>query len=609
MKYKNIRQRLKNIGIMMTVCAVTLTGCASASSKNASESGVESAVETEANTAEQTAASAGTSDVTGSTIDASDQFTDRDLDWSYDESEAIAVTLSDGGSTASDDSVQIDGDTLTITKEGVYVISGSLKNGQIQVNTADDENAKVQIVLNGVNITNESSACIYVIEADKTFITTAEGTENSLSTTGEYVAIDDNNIDGVIYSKDDLVLNGDGVLNIEGPTGHGVVSKDDLKVTGGEVIVNSSDHALAGKDSVRITGATLNLTTNEDGIHSGNNDNEDETAGYIYVADGNITINAGDDGMHADLETRIDGGNISVAKSYEGIEGQIVVISGGEIAVTSSDDGVNAGGGADSSGETSGFGGGKDMFSATNEDCHIYIYGGLLSVNSQGDGLDSNGYLTMADGTVTVDGPSNDGNGALDFGDGCNGTISGGTIIATGMSGMAETFSSESTQASVMVNLESAVSGEVTLTDSNGNVLASLTPTKSYNSVVISSPDLTDGETYTLKTGDTETEVTLEGTSTTVGQAGMNGRGGRGKMGGGPSENSGDASENMGERPENMPEPPEDNGERPEDMGQPPEKPDGQDGENGPGPMGGGKFDGERPERPDDTTNESESTL
>ena len=610
MKYKNIRKRLKNIGIMMTVCAVTLTGCASASSKNASESGVENAVETEANTAEQTAAStAGTSDVTGSTIDASDQFTDRDLDWSYDESEAIAVTLSDGGSTASDDSVQIDGDTITITKEGVYVVSGSLKNGQIRVNTADDENAKVQIVLNGVNITNESSACIYVIEADKTFITTAEGTENSLSTTGEYVAIDDNNIDGVIYSKDDLVLNGDGVLNIEGPTGHGVVSKDDLKVTGGEVIVNSSDHALAGKDSVRITGATLNLTTNEDGIHSGNNDNEDETAGYIYVADGNITINAGDDGMHADLETRIDGGNISVAKSYEGIEGQIVVISGGEIAVTASDDGVNAGGGADSSGETSGFGGGKDMFSATNEDCHIYIYGGLLSVNSQGDGLDSNGYLSMAGGTVTVDGPSNDGNGALDFGDGCNGTISGGTIIATGMSGMAETFSSESTQASVMVNLESAVSGEVTLTDSNGNVLASLTPTKSYNSVVISSPDLTDGETYTLKTGDTETEVTLEGTSTTVGQAGMNGRGGRGKIDGGPSENWGDASENMGERPENMPEPPEDNGERPEDMGQPPEKPDGQDGENGPGPMGGGKFDGERPERPDDTTNESESTL
>nr|MCR4796902.1 hypothetical protein [Lachnospiraceae bacterium] len=171
------------------------------------------------------------------------------------------------------------------------------------------------------------------------------------------------------------------------------------------------------------------------------------------------------------------------------------------------------------------------------------------------------------------------------------------------------TFSSESTQASVMVNLESAASGEVTLTDSNGNVLASLTPTKSYNSVVISTPDLTDGETYTLKTGDTETEVTLEGTSTTVGQAGMNGRGGRGKMGGGPSENSGDASENQGERPEGMAEPPEDNGERPADMRQPPEKPDGQDGENGPGPMGGGKFDGERPERPDDTTNESESTL
>ena len=583
MNYNKIRLYVKKIAVITAVSTLVLTGCASASGNDATNTETASE-ETEETTAEATTVSTETvTDVTGSTIDVSDQFTDRDLDWSYQESTAITVTLSDGASTASDSSVQIDGDTITITKEGVYVLSGTLTNGQIQVNTADDENAKVQIVLNGVEIANESSACIYVIEADKTFITTAEGTENTLSTTGAYVAIDDNNIDGVIFSKDDLVLNGDGVLNIEGSTGHGVVSKDDLKVTGGEVNINSSDHALAGKDSVRITGATLNLTTNEDAIHSGNSDNADETAGYIYVADGTITINAGDDGMHADLETRIDGGTVTIEKSYEGIEGQIVVIAGGEIAVTSSDDGINAGGGADSSGETSGFGGGRDMFSATNEDCHIYIYGGALFVNAEGDGLDSNGYLTMAGGTVTVDGPSNDGNGALDFGDGCSGSITGGTIIAVGMSGMAETFSTDSTQASLMVNLDTSVTGEITLTDSDGNTVISYTPTKSYNSVVISTADLTDGQTYTLKTGDTETEVTLDGVSTTVGQAGMGGRGGMG----GPGQNM--------------------------------------NGENGQGRMGGGRgkfngempdmenlpedFDGQMPQRPDDAADGSDQTT
>lgn len=534
MSYKKLKRKLTAFAAIAVASMVILTGCKGSSSSDSSS-------ETQSSEEES---STSTSDVEGSTIDTSEQFTDRDLDWSYDESEAITVTLADGASEASDSSVVIEGDTITISEEGVYVFSGTLSNGQIQVNN-EAKDAKIQIVLNGVEITNESSACIYVVAADKVFVTTAEGTENSLSVTGEYVNIDDNNIDGVIFSKDDLVLNGDGVLNIEGSTGHGVVSKDDLKVTGGTLNINSSDHGLSGKDSVRITGATISITTNEDGIHSSNDDDEDTTAGYIYVADGTITINAGDDGMHADLETRIDGGDITIEKSYEGLEGQIVTVVGGTISVTSDDDGMNAGGGADASGATSGFGGGKDMFSASNSDCKIYIYGGNININASGDGIDSNGDLYIYGGEIYVEGPENSGNAAIDKGDQGTAVISGGTLIATGMSGMAEGFSEDSTQVSVLLNLSTTVSGEVQLLDSEGNVLLSYTPSKSYNSVNISTADLAEGETYTIVTGDTETEITVDSVSVTEGEASMSGNmGGRGGMGGAMQGGRGNFSEN-----------------------------------------------------------------
>ena len=524
MNYKSIKKKLSVFGAVALASVVMFAGCAGGTSSGSSDSESTESTDSTESTSETT--------VDGSTIDTTDQFTDRDLDWSYDESEAVTITLADSASEASDSSVVIDGDTITITEEGVYVISGSLSNGQIQVNN-EAEDGKIQIVLNGVDITNESSACIYVAAAEKVFITTAEGTENNLAVTGEYVNIDDNNIDGVIFSKDDLVLNGDGVLNIEGSTGHGVVSKDDLKVTGGTLNINSSDHGLSGKDSVRITGATISITTNEDGIHSSNEDDEETTAGYIYIADGTITINAGDDGMHGDLETRIDGGDITIEKAYEGIEGQIVTVTGGTVSVTSDDDGINAGGGADGSGATSGFGGGKDMFASSNSDCKIYIYGGEISINSSGDGVDSNGDLYIYGGTIYVDGPENDGNAAIDKGDQGTAVISGGTVIATGMSGMAESFSEDSTQVSILLNLESTVSGEVSIADAEGNVLASYTPSKSYNSITISCEGLTQGETYTVVTGDTSTEIEVDSVSVTEGEASMTGGMGGAMQGGG----------------------------------------------------------------------------
>lgn len=554
-----------------TNTASTSSSNSGSSSGNSSDSSTKSG----SNTVKAADASA-TSVSETSSLDTSDMFTDRDLEQTYDESEAETITLADGASSTSADGVTIDGDTITITKEGIYVLSGTLSDGQVIVD-CEDENAKVQLVLNGVTISNDSSAAIYVKAADKTFITTVKGTTNTLSMTGTYEAIDENNIDAVIFAKDDLTLNGEGTLNVTASTGHGIVCKDDLKVTGGTYNITSPDHALNGKDSVRIADGSINLKTTEDGgdgIHSGND--EDSTKGWIYISGGNITIAAADDGIHSDTEVRIDGGTIDVSESYEGIEGEVINVVDGTINVTSSDDGFNAAGGStteasdgrtsqtstatedstgavtmmstdasatdamssatvrnDNSGDSSfsddnasdsaraggpgngGFGGGPGNggmgggMMDTDENAGMYFYGGTTTVDAGGDGLDSNGYLVVNGGTIYVSGPTSSRDGALDFG--ISGTINGGTVIAVGAAGMDETFGSDSTQGVIRIQTNSTVTGEVQLLDSDGNVLASYTPTKQYSSVVISTAGITDGSTYTVKTGSESTSVTMDG--------------------------------------------------------------------------------------------------
>lgn len=644
-------------------------------------------------------------------LDSSDMFTNRDKEIGYDEESAIAINLSDGVSTADSDSVVIDGDTITITEEGTYILSGSLTNGQIVV---EAENAKVQLVLDNADISCETSAAIYVKDADKVFITTTDGSTNTVCTSGEFEAIDDNNIDAAIFSKSDLTLNGAGSLEVTCPNGHGILSKDDLAITSGEYVVDAGKHALSGKDSVRIAGGIFDLTAGRDGIHSENTDEGEK--GFVYIEngsftitsdgdgidasyvveivdgsfditagggyengevhtdndmmggfgnmggqtqdgstgegnapsdmtppdgstgegnapigmtspdgnsvtdsttttsadessqdgnvimlsaassttsetadtviadnttdeedtgdsadavasagaensavtasstdtaeasdsdsststkgikadvalqilggdyninsaddafhtnstleirDGNMEIATGDDGMHADDALVISDGDINITESYEGIEGLTITIDGGNISIVSSDDGLNAAGGADSSG----FGGMEtDMFES-NDDIWIEINGGYLYILAGGDGVDSNGDLTINGGDVYIDGPSDGGNSAIDYGDNAAAYINGGTVVAVGSSDMVEAFDDSSEQAVMSVSVSAGSAGdEIKLLDGDGNELISFTAAKTYDAVIITTADMAQGETYTLVTGDDETTVEM----------------------------------------------------------------------------------------------------
>ena len=545
-----------------------------------------------------------------------------------EESDAIAIILSDSGSSCADPSVQISGSTVTITAAGDYVLTGSLSDGQIIVDASED--AKVKLILNGVSIIKNGHAAIYALKADKLVLSSAEGSENLLQAAGEFIQVDDNNVDAAVFSKCDLTLSGDGILNISCLTGHAVVSKDDLKLKSGTVNLEAASKGLFGKDSVNVEGGVLSADVGTDGICS---DNEEEGKGCITVEDGvlnllcqkdgldasgditvnggtlivsagsgqegkgiksdaNITISggslsvnsvddaihasgslsisggelllaSGDDGVHADSTLTVSDGFVTVSQSYEGLEAQVITVSGGTIRVNAWDDGFNAAGGNDGSNARGFFGG--DSFD-TQSAASLTISGGTVYVNAEGDGLDSNGYFYMSGGTVFVSGPTNSGNGALDYG--IDGVISGGTIVAVGASGMAQNFGQNSTQGSILVNLSSmqAAGSTVSLLDSSGNTLVSFEPEKSYSSVVVSSSALTVGESYTLIAG-AETQTILL-SSLIYGSGGMMG----GMMGHGAGRGQGGFSGWQGQQT------PDGFGGRPDQQ---------MPGDFGNGPMGG----------------------
>ena len=560
------------------------------------------------------------------------------------ESNKASIILKNDSITIDGTGATVKGSKVTINESGTYDISGVLENGQIIVNAEDND--KVKLVLNGAAITCKDSSAIYIKNADKTRISLADGTENSLEDAETYAEANTENDEpsGVVFSKDDLLIEGNGALTVNGNYDAGIVSKNDLKIKSGILNITCKGDGIKGKDSVDIEDGTITINTEGEGIKA-TNDSE-EGKGYVLIQKGNIditsendaiqaenslmildgnikiktgggsenatkktgdmrqstsntttnqetsdskkglksalnieidggnididsyddgihtdntvsinagTINiaSGDDGIHGTSSVDVAGGKIDITESYEGIEGEIITIDDGEIHISSSDDGINAstGSSTDTSGDmqdkgqrpeqgdmqdkgqrpeqgdmqdkgqmpeqgdisfqggAGGPGGGFDE--AT--DAELNINGGYLYVNTDGDGLDSNGLITMTGGKVIVNGPTNDGNGALDYAGTFN--MTGGFLVAAGSSGMLQAPDTSSEQYVISASLSESISGGTicNIKSNSGEDILTFAPAKEYQSVVVCSPNIKNGESYTISTGGTSTGQEKDG--------------------------------------------------------------------------------------------------
>lgn len=428
-KKKNRKKETGAVVSLLLASSLAFGGCGTAvtssSSVNAESARTESTGETSADNADTTSESTDSEnamesasdinfdlELTESTIDT--EFTDREKSGSYKALEAVKITLNKTTATVSGSGAKADGSTITITEEGVYVVSGTLEDGQIIVDASDSD--KVQIVLDGVHINCETNAAIYVREADKVFITLAENSSNTLGGGNEYTQIDDNTVDGVIFSKSDLVCNGTGSLTIEADYKHGIVSKDDLVITGGTYKIATADNGITAKDQIKILDGSFDIDAANSAVKAKNTD--DTELGNIYIAGGIFTIEAEQDGFHA------------------------------------------------------------------------------------------TGSIVVDDGTITVN-----------SGDDGSAIVTGGTLAAICSAGMTESFDEASTQPVITYYSTETQSADttITLTDSDGSALFTVTPEKAYASIVLTCPEMKLDATYTLAAGTDNEEIILTDIITTAG--------------------------------------------------------------------------------------------
>lgn len=423
---------------------------------------------------------------------------DEASDYVWNSSDVVPITLNGSSIAVGGNGATASGSKVTITSAGTYSFSGSLTDGQVIVNTTDK--AVVRLILNGVNITSSNSAPIYIKDSGKTVIVLADNSNNTLTdgTTYVYDVVADEEPNAAIFSKSDLTFFGTGALTVNGRFGDAIVSKDGLIIKSGNITVSAADDGIRGKDYLIIDSGTLNITSKADGLKSSNDENA--ALGYVIINDGTIAIAAGDDGIHAETNLVINKGNITISKSYEGLEGKTITLNNGTVHLTSSDDGVNA---------SDGSGGG--MGGSAGSSNLLTINGGYLYLNAGGDGLDANGSIVITGGTVLVNGPSTNGNGALDY-DGSF-KISGGVLVAVGSSGMAQVPGTTSTQNSVLVNFtgNQAANSLVNIQSVDGKSILTFKAAKQYQSLAFSSADLATGTTYSVYTGGSSTGTSTDG--------------------------------------------------------------------------------------------------
>lgn len=382
-----------------------------------------------------------------------------------DTSGGISIVLNGDSIATQGPGVTVEGSTATITEGGAYALSGTLADGQIVVDAGED--AVVTLVLDGVNIRNSTNAPLYLVNAAQVVITLADGSTNSIADAASYVYADaeTDEPDAAVFANVDVVFAGNGSLSVEGNYKDGISSKKGLAINSGTYAIDAAG----------------------DGINAD---------GDILINDGVIVMAVGDDGIHTEANMTINGGDIRINRSVEGLEAMVMTLNGGEIRIVSSDDGVNIAGDVEE-----GTGRPGRVVTEYNGVYWLYINDVYLVVDSSGDGIDSNGAIVMSGGTVIVNGPTVNREGAIDYDGTFN--ISGGLIVAAGSAGMPMTASPTTTQNAILINFDALQQAgtRVHISDSKGNAVLTFDPTKDYQSLAFSSPELLTGETYTIYLG------------------------------------------------------------------------------------------------------------
>ena len=413
-----------------------------------------------------------------------DMFTSNDLDAEWDAETATYITLSDEKSTVSGNGAYVENGDVYIVYAGKYVLSGALSDGSVIIEADADD--KIWLLFSSVSIHCEDSAALRVEQAGKVFLTLQDGAENTLSSGASYSeeAVSAG-VDGTVWSKDDLTVNGAGSLRVTAEYRHGIVCNDDFVLTGGTVDVTAAQDAIHANDSVRIRDAVLTLSAGDDGITVSN----DEETSFLYV----------------------ESGEIRIPSCYEGLEAVQITVAGGTLDIQSEDDGLNAGGDS-----------GNSVINITGGEITVTVENGR-----DADGLDSNKDIYISGGKLLVSVSDSGGSCAIDCGSENGGVcvISGGTVLACGSSGMAEGFDASSPQGFLMQSVAGEAGTTVAVRDSGGKELLSETVPCSFSSVLASTPDMEIGDVCTLVVGDDETEVTIDN-SASGGFGGGNGFGG-----------------------------------------------------------------------------------
>ena len=541
---------LKTVTSVTLIAALGLAGCSTASGTTLTSgtSTVHSAV------SGTTAGTSTSNTAAGQTLDAQTHYTNEDLTW--DSSGEKAIDLANPTAT---DGVSVENGTITITSGGTYRITGEY-SGQVKIEAAKTDT--VRLVLDNAKITNSTGAAINVVSAAEAIIYTAAGTTNTVADEANYTATGDDDPDAAIYSTANLTLTGEGSLSVKGAYEEGIHTTGGLVIASGTLEVNAANTGIKGKDYVDITGGIVNVTAAQDGIKSTNTD--DESLGFTRLSAGSVTVSAGDDGLKAPHTLEISGGTLNIEKSNEGIEAQYINILDGDVTVNSTDDGINAslkdsssdtssdttsgtaaagqqtqqnqngqvqqapaGGGAAPGGSQGSTGQNQNMPQPPTDgtmpgggggtfevvDAAINISGGTVTVNAEGDGIDSNGTATFSGGTVTVNGPVAGGNNALDS----NGDLllNGGTVTTGSTADMFEAPSSASTSGYLKITDSSALTqgSTVQVTDSSGTVVANYKITTSgVQLVLVSNENIVKGQSYTVSV----TSGSVDAASTTA---------------------------------------------------------------------------------------------